>query len=271
MNAHAFTDYRRFLRDLIEAKKRSDPQVTCGRLADRAGVQRTYLSRVLHGRGSLSGDQLYLIARELQVPEKEREYLQLLLETERCQVPERREKLLKRRDQARKEALRSEEFLGREGLVPSESAFAEYYGNSLCPIVHMFLTIPAYLKEPRRIALDLGISHDALTAALNVLERCRVLQLEKQGFRMLKPDLHLSARSHLSRTYATQFRLKAIEYQQRFGNEDDYFFTSSFSGNEKLRTEIKARFLELLRWISAQVEKGSPEKVYHINFDLFRF
>ena len=70
---------------------------------------------------------------------------------------------------------------------------------------------------------------------------------------------------------ATQFRMKAIEYQQRVDNDRDYFFTSSFTANEEARQEIRERFQEFLAWVEKRVEGCEASEVYQLNCDLFRY
>lgn len=271
MIIYGYDSYKLFLRDLVESRKLAERQFSYAKLAQKIGVQRSYLSRVLNGDASLNADQLFLLSTELNILGEERKYLLLLLELDRCHVPARRLELAAECEKHKKEKLRTEAYMKRESIAPSETAFVEYYGNALVPIVHMFLTIPAFLKDPEGLCDRLQISRKALGSALQTLERCDLLRLEKTGYQLVEKDLFLSARSNLWKIYGTQFRLKSIEYHQKTEDEHDYFFTASFSANEELRQRLRQKLKDLLEWLSPLVEKSHSEEVFHLNLDLFKF
>lgn len=270
MVVYNYDSYKTYLQDLVAFRKSGERRFSYAKLANQIGVQRSYLSRVLRNEASLSSDQLYLLATELNLNGDDRKYLLLLLEIERSQVRERKMELMAERDKYKKEKLKTEAYMKRESIAPTDSAYIDYYGNVLVPIIHMFLTIPAYLKNPDTLCNRLQISPLTLDRALQALERCNLLKIEKSGYQVVSQDLFLSDKSNLWKIYGTQFRLKSIEYHQKIENDQDFFFTASFSANEELRQNLKQKLKDLLKWLSPQVEKCQSEEVYHINLDLFR-
>jgi uncharacterized protein (TIGR02147 family) len=267
--AYSFRSYRDYLRDALKEKKVVNSKHSAAWLADQIGVQRSYLSRVLKGDASLNADQLYTAGKVLHLNSDERAYLLLLLEIDRTTVEDRRKELEASRDRLQAKKIAAGPYLKRTPVVPLEIASAEYYSLPLCSIVHMHLTIPKFLARPTLLREHLSLSPEALTTVLNVLERCGIIEIEGNGYRLLLPTLHTTG-SRLSRLYATQFRLKAIEYQQKLDNDRDYFFTSSFSASESTRDEIKQRFLEFLSWVGKKVDRAEAKEVFHLNFDLFK-
>lgn len=270
LSVYDFESYKQVLRSFISARRKADPIFSQSQLADRMGVQKSYLSRVLNGEAHLNADQLYLLAGEINLRDDEFDYLLLLLEIERCGLESRRQGLIRKRDEIRSAKMQSDQFLERTAAVPDIQAFTEYYANPLIPIVHMYLTMPKFLSNPSLAQTELGITPLQLQAALSSLEKCGVLVLDKKRYRLAKINLHLSPDSPLFKIYATQFRLMSIQHLQARSQDPDYFFTASFSTNEKTRREIKKRFLEFLRWMSQEVAKETPSNVYHLNFDLFK-
>jgi len=269
MLVYSVRSYREFLLGALREKKAVNPKHSSAWLADQIGVQRSYLSRVLKGGASLNPDQIYAAGKALHLNREEREYLLLLLEIDRSANEERRKELEADRDRLQAKKTAAGPYLKRQPVVPQEAAYAEYYSQPLCPIVHMHLTIPKYLERPMLLKEQLGLSAEALTIVLNILERCGIIGIEGKGYRLILPVLHTTG-SRLSRLYATQFRLKAIEYQQKLDNDSDYFFTSSFSATESTRDEIKQKFLEFLGWVGKKVENADAKEVFHLNFDLFK-
>jgi uncharacterized protein (TIGR02147 family) len=270
MDAFSYTDYREFLQKTLAERKKANPQHSYAWLADRMGVQRSYFSRVLKGDAALSPDQLYLACRTLHLGAGEQEYLLLLLEIDRTGLEERRKELTAERDRLQAKHRKAEAVLKKRAtLAANEEKRTEYYLQPLCPLVHMHLTIPKYLHHPALLREKLGLSAAALAEVLDTLEGCGILRVEHGKYVLLESKLHVSS-SRLSRAYATQFRLKAIEAQQRMGNDDDYFFTSSFSADRATLEEIRKKFLQFLGQVSSRVEDADPQEVFHLNFDLFR-
>lgn len=270
VSVYSFKDYKYLIKAFLRERKRVDPSFSHSLLAQEIQVQKSYLSRVLNDSASLSSDQVYLFALAFNLSAAEREYLMLLHEMDRCGIEARKQEIIIKLDQIREKELSSDRYLGREAIKPTHENFVEYYGDPLNPIVHMFLTIPKFLAEPGLIGQEIGTSSTHIRGAIQVLERCGVVVTEKKGLRLIKVNLHLDPRSSLYGNFATQFRLKAIQRLQNQPPEQDYFFTASFSANEELRQEIKRRFLELLQWVSQEVDQQKPSGVYHMNFDLFK-
>jgi uncharacterized C2H2 Zn-finger protein len=132
------------------------------------------------------------------------------------------------------------------------------------------MTVDRYRREPNLIIEKLGITKRDLTEVLTILERCAVVHATKKGYEVDINSRHLSQSNRLSRINAASFRLKAIEYQQRLGNTDDYFFTSTFSATLETRALVKSHFMELLKQVAPKVEGAKAEEVFQMNFDLFR-
>lgn len=270
MDAFSATNYRDFLKKILAERRRANPQHSHAWLADRMGVQRSYFSRVLKGDAALSSDQLFLACRALHLSAPEQHYLLLLLEIDRTGVEERRRELVAERARLQAKHRKAEAYLKKRATISAnEEKRTEYYLQPLCPLVHMHLTIPRYLQQPSLLREKLGLSAAALNHVLETLEGCGILRVENGKYVLLESKLHVTS-SRLSRAYATQFRLKAIEAQQKIGNDDDYFFTSSFSANRAVVEEIRKKFLQFLAGVSERVEAAESEEVFHLNFDLFQ-
>lgn len=264
---YRYDDYRKFLREAVDERKESG-SLNFSRLADAISVQRSYLSNVLNGRGNLNSDQLFLLGEQLYLSRDQSDFLLLLLEIERCQIPARKALLEKQKEAIRKKHHRTEQALNRAKIVTPDEGFAEYYSNPVCPILHMALTIGRF--DPFQLKDTLNVSKEAVVHALGVLERLGLVKFEKGRYHVTSQKLHLSENSSMARLYATTFRLKAIEYQQKRDNKADYFFTSSFSATPRIREEAQEKLVALIKWLSDEVEDCKPENIYHINFDLFR-
>lgn len=266
-----YSSYRDFIKDCIEHKKQIVPTMTYAKLAEHSGVQKSYISQVINGRGSLNSDQLFLIGRRLGLKDDELDYLNLLLEEDRCQISDRKCKIQQKISKIRQKHCNSKDYLSSEIIEKVENEyFAQYYSDPYCTLIHIFLTIEDYRQKPTRIASRLNIGIEKLSDVLSILEKCNILKFKNHRVVLLKKSIHLDATSFLSRTNASMFRLKAIEKHQKSQDKEDYFFTASFSSNESVRRNIKKLFLEFLTEVSTSIKEEEADEVFHINFDLFQ-
>jgi hypothetical protein len=269
-DVYSFDSYRDFLKYTLSQRKKANSKHSFAWFAGRIGVQRSYLSRVLNRFAALNSDQLYLGCRALHFSAEERDFLFLLLELERSAVEDRKQELIAERNRIQAKHNKAEGHLKKRKMVSVRNDdVSEYYLQPLCPLVHMYLTIPRYLAQPTLLREVLGLNAKSLAHVLSVLETCGILRVDGDRYILLETKLHTS-NSTLSRAFSTQFRVKAIEAQQKIGNDEDYFFTSSFTATPEVRDEIRKKFLNFLAWVSDRVEDSEPEEVFCFNFDLFK-
>lgn len=270
INLYSYSDYRAFIRDFVKDMQEADKKVSFSSLADKINIQRSYFSRALHGECHLSSDQLFLLGKAFGLGPEEMDYFLLILEIEKCQILARRDFLVAKLNRIRAKQLRSEVALETQAIVPDDIVFSEYFGNVYCPLVHVFLTIPKFHGNLESIRQYLNLTRQTFDGIVNILNKCKIIEIKKEGVLVKVERLHLSAGSVLSKLYATQFRLKAIEYQQQRNDQENYFFTFSFSVSPEDRLEIRAKFMEFLKWLSKRIEHTVPREVLHLNFDLFK-
>ena len=126
---HLFTtqDYKTALREKVtERKKWAPSNFNFQKLAEFAGIQKTYLSKVLNGDAHLSSDQLYSCMEFLDIDPKESEYIELLHNYARSHLPKRRESLLKQIQVVQHQNLKTEAHLEAEQLPIEANLLMEY-------------------------------------------------------------------------------------------------------------------------------------------------
>lgn len=270
MRIFSFLDYRRFLNDFIDKSKESRARWNFAKLAEAADLNRSYLSQVLSGASNLSSDQAYLIGRAIGLTGDELEYFGLLVELERSQVSGRKTQLRRRRDEFRTRYLKTKEFLGETFVDVQDRTKSQYYQDAYCTLVHMFLTIPEYLGEPLRIGPVIGLSEARLKETLDTLQSCGILERTGGGYALKEAHLHLDRDSPLMRVHGTMFRAKAMEYQQKSADSEDYFLSIGFSADPVTRARIKTEFQAFFKEASKSITAAPCEEVYVLNFDLFK-
>ncbi len=267
---YEYEDYRKFLRDLIELKKLTNGSITYSSLADAIKVQRSYLSNVLSGRGNLSEDQLYLLMMELNLNAVEQAYIEQLAAVDRCQVQIRKKELEAELDIRRQALQSSGEVIRSKPVTQDIGSRAEYYADPIYPLVHMGFCIDQFLKKPQLLRERLKLTPEAFGKAMDVLEKCGAIRLGEAGYELLEENIHLGPQSGLAKMHALSFRLKAIEHYKGDSDKNDYFFTASFTGNSRLRSKLRDRFLKIIDELSTEIDSTKCDDIYHLNIDLFR-
>ena len=276
--------YRSAIERIVSSRKHLDSRMRFGLLAESMRIQKSYLSKVLRGDAHLSTDQLYLGCKYLGLTPEESKYLQLLLEFERSTLPDRKESLRKQVERMQAIQLESKKHL-KAGEVARDSeelalGNGAYYLDPTHQLVHIALTVPKYLSDPRLISQDLGIEPERVEQSIDVLTKLGVLAVSQESsagkrargkIELLQTQVHLPRESPFYRPWRAQLRQWALQRLLQLDSKKAYTFSVVFSADEETRTEIQAKFLEFLSWTEKRVAKTKPERVYQMNFDLFRW
>jgi hypothetical protein len=274
VNIFRFEDYRTLLREcLLEKKAQYGRLFTFEKMAKACRLQRTYLSTVMSGTGHLNSDQLFAACDFLQLRDDEYEFVSLLHEWERSQFPDRRKRLSKEIALRRQTGLKTDGFIGNTVATKETTPkhLDAFYLNILAQLVHMFLTIPRYAKEPESIRRALGLEKDSFRIALNTVEQAGLISISGKEIKILQSAIHLPASSHLYPNYRMQMRLKALDAMQSRSAENHYSFSVLFSASEKTRRHIHARFLDFISWCQKVSSEDVEENVFQMNFDLLKW
>jgi uncharacterized protein (TIGR02147 family) len=272
MNCYEYLDYKKCLREVLQAKRQSvGARFTYEKMAKACGIQKTYLSRVLNSDAAhLNEDQLYHAALFLGFGRDERRFMGLLRDFQKSTSTARRGELKAEIEQPREKKLRSEAYLASakvEAGAPTE--LAAYFLDPAVLLTHMFLAIPRYRNEPRLIQEQLHLTTEKFADVLARLESLGMISLGKDGYRLVRDSLHLPSDSPLYPAYRMLQRMKAMERMQALDAPQSYNFSVLFTADEKARHEIRTRFLELLKDVEGVAGSAPDAEVYQMNFDLF--
>ena len=263
-------DYRTAVRDLVERRKAVDRSASYARLALETGIQATYVSNVLAGRAHFGTDQLFLVGRWLRLSEDGQRFLTLLMERERCSVPERKVLLERELEALRRENQQTKNHLRARATEPTELETAEYYLDPMVTIVHVCLRVPRYGKAPTLLCNDLGISAEHLVRVLGILEHLSYVERSPKGaWKVLRGGYHLPDSSPICIPHQAQLRVKSIEQMHRVAPAQRHHVSVTFSGDAATKRTVHAEFLAFLKRAESVVRNAPDVSVYQMNFDLF--
>ncbi|MGE0526731.1 MAG: TIGR02147 family protein [Bdellovibrionales bacterium] len=269
MNIYKHLNYRRAFEELINARRQLPGRFTLRALAEKCGLQASFLTNVLKGRGDFSADQLFAIATELGCSSRDRDYLLLLLEHERSVYKPRREELRKRIEDVRKENQKSEKHLAVKAVDLSRELQAQYYLDPFAQLTLVYLNLSPYQKQPEKLGAVLGISQEHLGEILKLLVSIGYVQREGSTYKVTARDQHLPKSNPLSVPHLILMRMKSMDQLQRLSRAQAYSHSVTFTGTEETRDLLSDAYLTFLKKAESIVRPANSEKVFQMNFDLF--
>lgn len=262
------TEYRRAVEAAVERVRFHKP-LSYAQLSKQSGVQATYFSNVLKGRASFSSDQLYRVARALEVSETELEFLLLLLEWDRCSVKDRKRELTRRIEAMREDNLTTARHLAAKKVAPEDASASEYYFDAMTKVVHVYLGVERYAREPKLIAEALKIPVEYLGRLLETLVRLGYVERKGSGYVVRLKHRHLPDDSPLCLPHQTLMRTRSLEQFQRLPRGKRYGVSVTFSATPETKARIQAEFLDFLKKAESLVGASRETHVFQMNFDLF--
>lgn len=238
-------------------------------IAEATEVQKTYLSRVIHGDAHLNEDQLYMALNYLEVPEPESHFIALLHRRDRSHISERRKKLEHEIGEFRRKMIDTKDHLKSETSPAAKAEMTLYYLDPTLQLIHLFLTIPRYAENPQQLTIKLGISSEFLSKSLESLRSLGIIMIKDRKLTVLKDSLHLPGESAIIRPYQILSRLKGLEKLQTSKGKEQFAYSLYFSADDDARAEILTKFMTFLRQTEAIIRPAKCDKVFQLNFDLY--
>lgn len=269
MDIYTYNDYKTLARDLTnDLRQKYGQRYTFEKMANACGIQKTYLSRVLNGKGNLSADQLYSACEYLGLSPVEADFVDCMREFQTSTNSKRRERLKKKMDSIRSSRLKTEAAVKLSTVHDSEKTW-EYYSDFNLHLTHLLLTISEYAQSSEKISNILKILPNELEKKIRKLENWGLVIRKGSKLEVKSFNQHLPENSAVFKTFAVSQRLKTIEKLNREKEENDYFFSALISADTGFQTKLRKQILSLLEEARKQTEKSEPEHVYQLNIDFF--
>lgn len=230
-NVFDCTDYKLFLEALIEANERGYQT----ELARAAGCHSSYISQVLNGKAHLTSDQIFGIARHLEMTEVETDYFLLLADLAKSVNEEFKDRIHKRMQTLKKENLQTAKYFSRETL--NELNRSTYYSSWAYGAVRHFLRTDKGSTE-KEIAERFFLYPDYARQVLEDLQRFGLAKFTDGGWvRTATGSLSLPYDSPFYLINHLNWRVKAIEETLR-GNPS-YSFSGITCVSEQENREVR--------------------------------
>jgi hypothetical protein len=247
-------------------------------LAEALRLQKTYVSRVLRGQAHFNSDQLYQCCLYLGLNDEDSGYLSLLLEFARSSVPQRKKRLQGKIHQLQTDRRKIQRHLRAKMVEPepasgagARNGYIEYYLDPRAALVHVYMNLVEYRRNPYKIKQVLGIPEKQFRALLKLLERLEIIRWSplQSAYDLLLDHIHLPKESPLTFPSEELTRIMAIEHMRKLTADQRFHYSFTFAADEKTRAVVHDEFLKFLRHVEAVIKPAPSEEVYHMAFDLF--
>ena len=269
MNLFAQDDYRKILTSAFEEFKKLNLSFTLSKLSTDCGMQPSYLSNVMNGRGDFNSDQLFKIAEILNLPEDLTDFMLLLLEFEKSTVVSRRKKLNLQIEEIRRQKISVSKVLSSKVISLSEIEANEYYLDPYIELVHLYLGIDKKNSDLSSLAHKFGTNKAHMERIINTLLKLGFLKRKGPHWEVQSTTKHLPKESPLCLSHIISQRQLSLNQIQKLGLNEAYSFSAVIGSTESVRDQVKVEFLKFLRSLEKIVHDNPQEKLYQINFDLF--
>jgi uncharacterized protein (TIGR02147 family) len=259
-----FDHYKEYLSRALPV--RGEERGSRMRLADAIGVQKAYISAVLHGKMSLSLEQAYRTSQFLGHRDAERDFFLLLVQKDRAGSEDLRkhfESKIREVREARKNI--NERIDVRKELGEKDQIL--YYSSWHYTAVHMCLMVPK-LQTVDAMARYLGLTQKMVLEILDFFLSAGLAKQEGQRYVAGPARLHIPANSPFIRKHHSNWRLQSIMSVDRNKKEELHYsliMSISKEAMEQIR-EILTRSIEESEKV---LRDAKDEGVYALTLDLF--
>jgi uncharacterized protein (TIGR02147 family) len=263
-SVYAFSDYKEFLKHLSSAGTRSWGGVT--RLAEAAGCQRSYLSRVLTAELHLTPDHLYGIAESVSLTEDETEYMLTLLHADRAATLNYKKRLQTKAEKMRKTYNDLQNRVHRPAVSLDQKDFL-YYSSWMFSALHIIVSIPN-LQTTKSIAEHLQISQDTAEATLKQLAAWNLVTQRRGKWSFANSERHIPKDSPLVAFHHQNWRQRAVLDAQNPLTEGLHFSVIQSMSAEALK-QVRSKLVSFIEEASRIAGPSESERLVCLNADFF--
>lgn len=259
-----FKSYKDYLKKICHLQRGN-----LSRLAEAAGVQKSYLSACLNGKNNISHDQAYGISLHLKLSENEQEYLFLLLEKSHAATPQLQKHLIAKIKQISEEAQKIKSQLNDTKIITNKNDdLSEYYLNWFYSAIHSLTSIKKF-QTVETISSRLGIPPHLTDFFLKKLVLLKLIKKEGIYYRWNSSNIHLEETNPLLISYHSSWRLRATEDCAKM-QSSSFHYTSTQSLSVSDFEILKKKIGNFIKDFNKTSDPSIPEESFCLNIDFFK-
>lgn len=266
IDIHQYTNYRKFLRDYYEDRKREDKKFSYRYWSTRAGFStKTFLYRILKGEKSLSKDSIFKVGNSMRLEKREMEYFQCMVHFNEATTLKEREYYFKQL-----QAINI-----HKKLVKLKNHQLEYYSHWYNIVIRDYVSLQNGSCNPKEIAAGIipPVEQAKVEKSLKLLGALGLLKKLASG-RYKAVDQFISTGDEIAsvaipRYHKDMLKIASESIDTVPDKERDYSnisFSISKKGFEKIKAELQWFRKHILKIIE---EDGPAGRVCQLNIQLF--
>ncbi|MFP4013939.1 MAG: TIGR02147 family protein [Chitinispirillaceae bacterium] len=265
-----YSDFREYLRDLLEEQKRMGNRITNRSFAAAAGVNSSsWLTSILQGKKGLASETAKVISLFLGHSERERLYFEALIRFNQARTLQQRNTWFGELNRIRKQEFRT-------SCATISGAQYEFYSRWYYTAVRSLLGIRKLGDDYEKIAslVSPAITSRQAKKSVSVLKKLGMIEYDESGKYYKLTDSAITTGKH-------EFSLSIANFQRetmRLASEsiDRYkpgvrdISTLSVGVSGETAEQIKKEIASLRKKIVSMADNDpNPDRVYHMNFHFF--
>lgn len=269
VNIFEYLDYRKFLTEYIDARKKDNPHFSVRMVASHLGCNPGFFVRVLQGTRNLSTRYLLTLGEFLKLNAKQRHYLELLVNFNQAKKQAEKDHYFKQLDIFRTSRV-------KETSVAQHALYSQWYIIVLRELINILPCKSATEETFSLIArhMEPRVTPDQIRGALKTLDDLGLLKRKKDGtFTVTERFITsgIDVPQVVVNRVLLQFMDLAKQAVDRFTRKERSLSTLTFSVSEKGFEKIREKLDQYRRDILSIVneEDEAIDRVYHLNMHLF--
>ncbi len=261
-----FQSYLQIISHFVEINQ--DERGYRSRLAEAAGVQSSFLTKILSGAAQPTVEQGFGLSRFWNLHPLEEEYFLTLLQIERASEINYKSHLQTKLAELRRISAENFRWKDPSSDLENHERQALYYSSWLYGAIHFLLTIPKY-QSVENLAVRLNMSLPQIRTILEDLKSADLAERVQNHWRAKTKNLHLSKTSPFASVYHSQWRQKAIEDLSAKDYENIHY-TTLYTMSVSDHNQLKQMILDFIQKTRDVVISSPEEELYCFTCDFFK-
>jgi len=260
-----YTDYRKYLSDWFQIKKEHNPHFSCRILASKVGYRSSgHFSQIIKGQSNLSAKSIPRFIQYLKLNNREAEYFELMIQFNHSKIDEEKSRCFQRMAQ----------FKEAKHRVLDQN-FYEFYDKWYYAVIRDILAYFPFKDDYQALSelLEPSISIAEAKRSIKLLEKLKLIEKSKSGFYDRTDKVLRTKTDKLNVAlvnYTHKMMDKAKTASLRIPRDERSMSCVGFVVSENTYKRIKSEVDEFqLRILKIAEEDQNPERVYHMNMQIF--
>jgi uncharacterized protein (TIGR02147 family) len=265
-NVFEYTDYRKFLKDFYEQKKRLSHGFSYTVMAKKIGLSPTHIFLIIDGSRNVTKEHLPKLSTVLSLTKKEQQYFDALVSFNQAKTPESKRYYLEILFALKRK---------KEGTLISDHQY-NCLSRWYYPVLLELVSLPNFNENLRQLRGKLynKVSIREIREALETLLRVGLLKRDESG-KLTRCEIGLTSEEEVKHTAVYSFHQQMLSHARDVfavaGPEQREMSGITMALSKRQFKEIQTKIRELGDWVTNYLTNNpdTPETVFQMSMLLF--